>query len=1048
MGVLRCLGCGTDNGLRAKFCNECGMALPERGPGGIVRGLAERKFLTILFADIHDSTTIIQDLDPEDAMAKLRPVIDLMAAAVRSVGGTVNRIHGDGIMALFGAPVAVDDHALRACQAALLIRSSIAEFADHNIGIRIGVHSGEVVAHFDAGDFAQTYDVSGPAAHLAARLEQAADVDMALISDETLSIVRGLVEVRPRRGLSFKGFDRRVDAWELIGLNQRSRWLTRHASGLSPFVGRSTQLADLRGRLGLASTGSIQLLAIGGEPGTGKSRLLHELVGSQVSATWAVWEADGDATTSHASFAVVRQLLRAWLGTSETASHDEAAEALRARLTSIKLPEGGALALAALLNLTIANTAWTDLDLPARGRLIEASLVAVLDNAQTRRPTILLVEDLHWADAESRDLLLRLLERLPDARIALIVTHRPMAGLPERGDHVLPIALAEFSSQVAERFLDRLLGDHPSVQTIKSQFLASAGHLPFFLEEAVRHLLETGELSGAIGDCVSTATRVRVTTPRSAQAVAASRIDALDPGLKGLVRAASAIGKRFPWALLADVVEMDHAVLNSNLRTLVRRQIFAYSLQRGFVEFRHDFIREAAYGALVREHRRPLHRSIIDAVERRFAAQQRDWTAVLAHHAAQAQLWEKAVDYERKTIDNAMDASAYPTAIAACGRALEHLKHLPRTRESIEIEIDMRLSLRATVLPDSLLRWVDHATRALELAEEIGDKRRQLAAATLRAWALNFGGVPAEAIPAAEKALALAKASRSEAAMCTASIVLGQAHYVAGHFSRVVEAFEFPLAWLVGDRRLTRGGTGTSLVVVRALSAMAHAWKGEFAEARRTAQQAATAADETRRPYDYAMAEHTRGFVAFQEHRYEEAIAAFDIALAHCRDSRLQGMMPLVLTYLGASLLGAGEVDRAEQLLEEALAVSDQQGFSAAWIAARSYLSGVRVLQGRSEQALELAEEACRKAEELGFVGHHAVAVRFLVWARLASGEPGLAAARGLLQQGIKLAEACGARPQLAAFETIAEQLARSREAATADRLRRDATAWPHRLVV
>lgn len=989
-GILRCLGCGTDNGLRSKFCSECGTPLPERGPGGIVRSLAERKFLTILFADIRNSTSIIQDLDPEDAMAKLRPVIDLMAAAVRSAGGTVNRIQGDGIMALFGAPVAIDDHALRACQAALLIRSRIAECADHNIGIRIGVHSGEVVAHFDAGDFAQTYDVTGPAAHFAARLEQAAEVGMALIFDETLNLVRGSVEVRSRCGLSFKGFDRPVDAWELIGLNQRSRWLTRHASGLSPFMGRSTQLADLRGRLSLAGTGSIQFLMIGGEPGTGKSRLLHELVGSEVSATWAIWEADGDATTSHASFAVMRQLLGAWLGSSETATHDEVAETLRARLISIKLPEGGASALAALLNLTIVDAAWSELDLPGRARLIEASLVAVLDDAQRKRPTILLVEDLHWADAESRDLLLRLAEKLPDARIVLIVTHRPMAGLPERGDHVLPITLTEFSSQVAEGFLDKLLGEHPSVQTIKSQFLTSAGRLPFFLEETVRHLLETGELSGTMGACVSTTTSVRVTTPRSAQAVAAARIDALDSDLKGLVRAASAIGKRFPRALLADVVASNRAALNEKLRTLVRRQIFFHSLQHDFVEFRHDFIREAAYGALLREQRRDLHRLIFEAIEHRFADQQRDWTAVLAHHAAQAQLWEKAVDYERKTINNAMDASSYPAAVAASSRALEFLKHLPRTKESIESEIDVRLTLRATVLPESLVRWVDHTSKALELAEEIGDKRRQLAAATLRAWALNFGGVPAEAIPAAEKALALATAAEAEAAMCTASIVLGQAHYVAGNFHRVVDAFKFPFAWLIGDRRLTRGGTGTSLVIAQMLSAMARAWMGDFAEARRMAQQAAMTANETCRPYDCAMAEHTRGFVAFQAHRYEEAAVAFETALARCRDSRLQGMLPLVLTYLGASLLGLRHVDRAEQLLEEALAIAIHQGFPAVGVASRSYLSGLRVLQDRPAEALGLAEKACKQAHELGFVGHHAVAIRFLVWSTIASGAPGV----------------------------------------------------------
>ena len=1049
-GVLQCPACGTDNGLRAKFCNECGTPLPDRGSGDVGRALAERKFVTILFADIRNSTSMIQNLDPEDAVAKLGPAIDLMIGAVREAGGTVNRVHGDGVMALFGAPTALDDHAFRACHAALLMRNRVAELTDRDIAIRIGIHSGEVVTHFETGDFAQTYDVTGPAAHFAARLEQAADEGMALISDETMTIVRGAVEVRRRADLLFKGFDRRVDAWELVGLGQRSRWLARQASGLTPFVGRTTQLASLRARLSLAYAGSIQLLSIGGQPGTGKSRLLHELVGSEASANWAVWEADGDVTTGRASFAIVRQLLRAWLAVGETAAHDEVAGALDARLAAIELPRSGAAALAALLNLKVTDPTWADMDLQARGRAIEAAVVAVFDAAQRERPVILLVEDLHWADAESRDLLIKLVERLPDARIALIVTHRPMAGLPERGDHVLPIALTDFSSQLAERFLGRLLGEHPSIQDVKSQILTSAGHSPFFLEEAVRHLLETGHLRGSIGACVSTTTTVSVATPRSALAVAAARIDALDDKSKQVVRAASAIGKRFPRALLADIVTTNAAPLQAALRELARRRIlFQGSGGAGdFVEFRHDFIRQAAYGALLRGHRQALHRAIFEAAERRFADRLRDWTAVLAHHAAQAQLWEKAVEYERKTVDNAMEASSYPAAVAACGRALEHLRHLPRTTQSIENEIDVLLMLRATVSPDSFGRWVDHTSKALELAEEIGDKRRQLAAATLRAWALNFGGIPGEAIPAAEKALALAQAAKSEAAICTASLVLGQAHYVAGNFDRVIDAFQFPLSWLVGERKYMRGGTGTSLVIVQMLSAMARAWKGDFEEAWQMAREAATTADQTSRPYDYAMAEHTRGFVAFQEHRYEEAIAAFDAALARCREGGLQGMMPLVLTYLGASLLGAHRIEQAEQLLEEAMAVSNRQGFLAARIAAGSYLSGVRALQGRAEQALELAEEACRKARELGFIGHHAVAVRFLLWSRMASGASSLSDMRGLLEEGIELARACAARPQSMAFEAIAEHLASGLDDPKTEPRQSRMRAWGHELVV
>lgn len=1042
---MRCRGCGADNGLRAKFCGECGAALPARGMGGIVRELAERKFLTILFADIRNSTDMIQALDPEDAMAKLRPVIDLMVAAVREAGGMVNRIQGDGIMALFGAPVAVDDHALRACQAALLMRNRVAELADREISIRIGVHSGEVVAHIDAGDFSHAYDVTGQAAHFAARLEQAAEAGVALISDDTRRLVGHAVEARPRPGLVFRGFDRSVDAWELTGLGQRSRWLARQASGLSPFVSRAVELADLRGRLDLARSGPCQILTIGGEPGTGKSRLVHELVGREISGAWTVWEADGEPTTSRAPFAVVRQLLRRWLGVDEASAPDGVAEALRVRLKTVEVPATGAAALAALLNLRVEDAAWIDMDLPGRGRLIEATLGAVVDAAQRDRPVLLLIEDLHWADAESRALLLALPARLPDARIAVVATHRSMYGLPERGDHVLPVTLAEFSPQAAERFLDKLMGSDPSVQGIKRQLLDSTGRLPFFLEETVRHLLETGALSGGPGTSVAAAADLRVVTPRSAQAVASARVDALEPALKKLVRSASALGKRFPRALLADIALLEPASFTAAVRELAQRHILFDSTDGAadFVEFRHEFIREAAYGALLRDHRQALHRAILDAIENRYSDGLRDWTAVLAHHAAQAQVWEKAVDYERKTAEEAIDASSYATALAACSRALEHVERLPRTREAIEREIDLRLMLRATVSPESFRHWVDNTTKALELAEQIGDARRQLAASTQRAWALNFGGIPKEAIPAAEKALGLATAAESETAMCVAALVLGQAQYAGGSFRQATQTFRFPLGWLAGERRFTRLGAGTSLVIVQMMDALAHAWMGEFGAAREATRQAAVLCDETRRPYDRAMAEYAHGFTALQEQRHDEAIGQLEAALGRCREARLQGLMPLVLTYLGASYLGARRIDDAGRTLDEALGLSGRVGFAGARIAATFYLSGLRVLQGRAAEAISLAEESCRTARELGFIAHQAVALRYLAWSMAAEGTTRSPTASALLCEGVELAKRCGARPQWLACEALAARLDLGHAALLVDEIESGRTpAW------
>ncbi|WP_422016454.1 ATP-binding protein [Reyranella sp.] len=981
---------------------------------------AERKFLTILFADIRNSTRIIQLLDPEDAMAKLRPAIELMTLTVREAGGMVNRIQGDGIMALFGAPIAVEDHALRACRAALLMRDRFAELPDREISIRIGINSGEVVAHIDAGDFASTYDVTGPAAHLAARLEQLADSSRILISDSTHALVRGAVEAKKRPGVMFRGFDQPIDIWELNGLAQRSRWADRRQSGLSRFVGRSVELEELRRRLLQAVGGSTQLLMIGGDPGIGKSRLLHELLGvaRSLEAPCTIWDAHAEATTNRAPFATLRQLLRQWLGVDEAALPEDVLEALRSRLATSNLPVGAEAALCAVLNIASDERAWREMDLHARRRLIERSVLALIESAQHEQPLILVVDDFHWADTESRELLVSIITERPAGRVSIIVTHRPMEGIPADDEHVSRITLAEFSYPVAEELLEILLGGDPSVWALKRRLLEWTGRLPLFLEETVRHLLETGALSGVLGDCRAAGDGSEIAAPRSVQAVAAARIDALAGPVRTLVRTASPLGRRFPRALLADVAAVEPAFLTDALQELARRHILFDNPDGidGFVEFRHELIREAAYGALIREDRYRLHRSAVDAIERRYADQLRNWSGIVAYHAAQAQLWEKAADYEQMTADSAIDTSSYSAALASCQRALEYIGKAPRTLSSIKRGIDVRLMLRGAIAPTSdFATWLKFADEALSEARVCGDQARIISASLHRAWALNFAGEPKDAVPAAETARASAQLAQDDAASAAASFVLGQARYAAGSYVDALAALDGAAAWYVGEREFARsGGSATTSVSCHMMRATCLGSLGRFDRAGEASGRADEIAARTARPYDRALAFYGRGVTSMLEGKPVEAVLSLERSRELCLEAGLPTFQLLVETHLGAAYVASGRKEESRSMLESALAAASRLNHVVAFVAGSIFRGGLTLVEGDATLALQHLMDAREVARSRGFRGLEVTAGRLIGVACLALGKSQYARAVSELTQAAALARACGALPQQA----------------------------------
>ena len=500
----------------------------------------ERKQVTVLFADIKDSTELIRDLDPEAAQQLLDPAIHIMMDAVHRFEGTVNQVLGDGIMALFGAPVAHEDHALRACYAALAMQAAMLPYTDtvrHQHGIemqmRVGLNSGEVVVRTIGNDLHMDYSAVGPTTHLAARMEQLARPGSIRFPASTLRLVEGFIRVQAIGPMPVKGMSEPVEVYELMGASAiRRRLQAAVARDLTRFVGRDTEIAALNQARQRAAAGHGQIVAAVGEAGVGKSRLIYEFVHSHRTQGWLVLESASVSYDKATPYFPVVDLLRRYVRVEE----GDDARTIRAKVTGqlLTLDETLQETIPALLSLMDAlpeDSPFLQLDPPQRRQRTLDALKRVLLRESQVQPVGLVFEDLHWIDSETQALLDSLVESLPTAQLLLLVNYRPeyQHGWGSK-TYYTQLRLDPLPPESADAFLEALLGDDPSLEPLKKLLIERTEGNPFFLEESVRTLVETQVLVGASGAYHLAQDLPTLQVPATVQAVLAARIDRLPPG--------------------------------------------------------------------------------------------------------------------------------------------------------------------------------------------------------------------------------------------------------------------------------------------------------------------------------------------------------------------------------------------------------------------------------------------------------------------------------------------------------------------------------------
>jgi class 3 adenylate cyclase/tetratricopeptide (TPR) repeat protein len=1059
LGSNFCLGCGTRLGATcgacgndlpagSRFCNKCGTPVSGESAGQghfaspefytpkhlaekILTSRAalegERKQVTVLFADLKGSMELLADRDPEEARKILDPVLERMMEAVHRYEGTVNQVMGDGIMALFGAPLAHEDHAVRACYAALRMQESVKRYAEEvhrtagvPLHIRIGMNSGEVVVRSIGSDLHMDYTAVGQTTHLAARLEQMAMPGSILIAAETLNLAEGYVVVQPLGERPIKGLEVPIEVFEVVGAGTvRSRLQAAAARGLTRFVGRDPELEQLHQALERAGTGHGQIVAVVGDPGVGKSRLFWEFTHSHRTQGWLLVESSSVSYGKATAFLPLIDLLRAYFQIGARDDARKIRETVTGKLLSLdRTLEPSLPALLWLLDMPVDDLQWQRLDPPQRRQQTLDGIKRLLLRESQIQPLLLVFEDLHWIDAETQTLLDTLAESVPTARLLLLVNYRPeYRHAWGSKTYYRQLRIDPLPPEGADALLDALLGDDSALQPLKRLLIERTEGNPFFLEESVRTLVETKVLAGEPAAYHLAKASQTLQIPATAQAILAARIDRLSSEDKRLLQAASVIGKDVPFGLLQPIAELPEDSLRQGLARLQAAE-FLYEAQL-FPDleytFKHALTHEVTYGSLLQERRRNLHGRIVENIERLYADRLAEQAERVAYHAYHGSVWDKAVTYQRQAGTKAATRSAHREAAAFFERALAALAHLPESGETFEQAIDLRLDLRNSLHAiGEFPRTIEFLRQAERLAEGLGDPLRLgRVSVSLCQYFRQIDDLE-QAVKLGQRALTLATAARDFVLTLLARIALGQAYHAFGDYARAIECLRDNMDAL-GDDGVRERFSYVGLPSVLSLTWLARclAELGQFRDAVVEGEKGVRIAEEVEHPFSLVTAHYGAGVVHLRRGDVTTAIQRLERAISLCSAWNFGSWFPPIASALGTAYALDQRVTEALPLLEQAVTQADSMTLMGRQCLRLAALSEAYLAVGRRPEALDLAERALGLSRRYKERGSEAWTLR-LLGEVMAANAPDFEHSADCYSQAKVLAEPRGMRPLVA----------------------------------
>jgi class 3 adenylate cyclase/tetratricopeptide (TPR) repeat protein len=990
----------------------------------------ERKQVTVLFADVQGSMDLAEQHDAEQWRRIMQRFFSILADDVHRFEGTVDKFTGDGIMAVFGAPVAHEDHARRACYAALRMLDDIAEYAAElrrgeglSFSTRIGINSGEVVAGAigEGGDAG--YTAIGHTVGLAQRMEALAEPGKAYLTEAAAELARGYLELEDLGEFEIKGASRPVRVFELAGVGSaRSRLDLSRESGFSRFVGRAEEIAVLEGALERAKAGEGAAVGIVAEPGVGKSRLCHEFAGRCRAEGIEVFECQGQAHARDVPFMPVLQMLRSYFGIADGDPERIVREKIagRALLLDPDLAEDLPV-LFDFLGVPDPDHPMPQLSAEARNRALRGVVCKLIRAPRRREPIVTMVEDLHWIDEASGVLLGELLGSVEGTQTLAIVNFRPEYAPPAATPpDYHEISLRPLGAADTRELLRDLAGRDPSLDGLAELIHERSAGNPFFVEEIVRSLAEAGNLEGERGAYRLARPVEGAGVPASVQTVLAARIDRLDPGAKRLLQVASVADREFGERLLHLTAGLGREQIDPLLCDLTDAG-FLYEAElypeRVFA-FRHPLTREVAYETQLAEQRAAIHAATARALVELNPERLDEMAALIANHMELGEEPREAARWAARAAHWA-GSSRPGDAMRLWRKAMELTERLEQDEEAEAMAVTSRLlqldfawRLGMDREEEARLR-----TEAEEIAARTGDRH---SLALLKMATAARPGMRHEAgqwLAAVAETIQLADESGDLNLRVAIRAACSYAFLCAGRFDEFEAALREVLD-LAGDDRGTGAGIVIGSPIAWATMALGLVWRerGRLEEADAQFDAALRMAEEDGDP---EIASWTRSNQALMLAMRGEAEAGVALARRNCELTERLGDVfsrSLALANLGACQLAAEDCAGALESLEEAEAVyraaMDNGGEMEAWRAAlrAEALTGV----GRAEEAIALAEWAAAIAEDRGMLWSQPLALLAAGRARIAAGHEG---AREALDQAAAIAERTGAVTTLEAID-------------------------------
>ena len=711
-----CPNCQHPNLGAARFCGACGDRLDQP------QGLGERKVVTVLFADIVGSTELIGDKDPEQALNTLPPALARMGDAVNRFQGTIMRSMGDGLMVIFGIPHAQEDHALRACQAALAMVESSRE---NGITLRVGIHSGEIVAGL-ADKFTREQSAYGAAVHLASRLEHMAQPGDICVTESTFKLVHTHCDGRPLGRQDVKGFPRPVGIYRLVGMKASRTPFRDAVSGV--YRGRDAELAVLHEAFAGAERATGKAIGISAPPGLGKSRLCFEFARVAKDRLVPVLDLRASPYDHSGPLQPLVEFFRMFFKLASTDDPETARSKVASRIEAT-VPEliDDVAVLADFLGIRDPKAPAPALMLDPKARHARLiNLISSLVRDGTRTPSVIIIEDIHWLDEASVEFVSALVDIIAVSRVLLILTYRPNFQKPwNDGAGFQEVRLDELRDEDVSALTMDLIGDHPSTRAISGRIVERSGGNPFFAEELIRSLVDAGELNGRPGQYEAAGEPLAETLPATVQTVIGARIDRLLPADKEVLQIGATIGREFPLSVLAQVKRSTDADLADILGRLSRLELVQGVTPEDGQDrfaFRHPLIQEVAYAMQLRTRRVELHSAVAKALERFHHNQLSEYADLIAYH------FEAAKDLASAAIYTARAATWIGTtnsrlALKSWQKVRLLLQSQPRSTETDLLRIRASGQIMNSAWREGLSaeEVAPFAREALDLAREMND---------------------------------------------------------------------------------------------------------------------------------------------------------------------------------------------------------------------------------------------------------------------------------------------------------------------------------------